>query len=686
MCRLSVRLLAALLAALAAPASSIRAAEKGQQSGQTAQGKSQPEPGAMHESVLFDESVPEVFSASRYLQPAAEAPASVTVLRGEMLRARGVRTVGEALRLVPGLFMHYDRIYEFAGFRGFALPGDFNTRVLVLLDGHVLNNSVATGGSNIGTDLGVDVSEIERIEIVKGPASSLYGGNAFLGTINIVTRRPVVEPGFETNLRYGSAGRRELAGGWGGALENGELWVGGRLLDASGDPLFFQEYDDPLTNDGATSGTDFDRSWAGRLLYRRGEFSMSAYATARNKGLPTAPFATTFDSSVNRNRDFRFFADGSYRFVLSPKLSVQARGFVDRYQFDDFLDYSSLGDPSFRDNGEDEYFGNEAQIDWRPGGRQHWLGGLLWEHHHARQVSGYRGQAALGRDLRSYSLSNLFIQDEIKAGKLATFVLGAHLHRHELFDSRLSPRAAVILTPRGRNRWKVLYNEGFRPPTLFEAYFDDGTDFISNPGLEPERARTFEVVLEHKLNRPMSLNASVYRSRYEDLIQQIEIDIDPGPTTEFRSQFQNLEDVRSQGAEVSLDFQAGRTISGRFSLAAQRAESRSGRRLVNSPAWLGGLLLELPVRDLFSAALDLHYVGSRQAEIALADGGTRVDDYLLANLTLRTRRLLRGTELALSVYNLLDADYEDVVAPDHLPLATVRQDGRSLRFSLQHRF
>jgi len=156
--------------------------------------------GALSESLVFED-VPEVFSASRYLQPASEAPASVTVLSGDTLRGHGVRTVGEALRLVPGLFMHYDRIYEFAGFRGFALPGDFNTRILVLLDGHTLNNSVVTGGSNIGTDLGIDMSEVERIEVIKGPASSLYGGNAFLGTINIVTRRPVVKPGVEGRLQ-----------------------------------------------------------------------------------------------------------------------------------------------------------------------------------------------------------------------------------------------------------------------------------------------------------------------------------------------------------------------------------------------------------------------------------------------------------------------------------------------------
>jgi iron complex outermembrane receptor protein len=668
--------------ALAAPA---RAAPQPQRSPQeeTAAG----ERPALSESLVFDD-VPEVFSASRYLQPASEAPASVTALAGDTLRGQGVRTVGEALRLAPGLFMHYDRIYEFAGFRGFALPGDFNTRILVLLDGHTLNNSVVTGGSNIGTDLGIDMTEVERIEIIRGPASSLYGGNAFLGTINIVTRRPVVKPGVDTALRYGSFGRLEAAAAWsGGFSDGGEMWVGARLQDIDGDSLYFPDYDDPLTNDGTAERSDFDRAWSGRALYRRGGFSLSAYAAARDKGLPTAPFATTFNSRLNRNRDFRAFVDASYRWALRPDLSVQARGYVDRYQFDDFLDYSSSGGGLFRDNGEDSFVGAEGQIDWRTGKRQHWLGGFTFENHHARQVSGERGSPPNARDLREYYLHNLFVQDEIRASGALTLVLGAHLHSHELFESRLSPRVAAVLTPKGKTRWKLLYNEGFRSPTLFEAFFEDGLDFIANADLRPETVRTGEVVLERPLGKRLQLQASAYRSKARDLIQQIEVDIDPGAGTDFRSQFQNIYDASAYGIETGLDFRIGSTIGGSASAVYQRVTSdATGRRLVNSPAWVANLLLEAPVRGLFTAALHAQYVGRRATEVPLPDGASEVDDYALVNLTLRTQRLLPGCEVALSAYNLFDADYDDPVAPDHLPLAAARQDGRAFRLSIQRRF
>jgi outer membrane receptor protein involved in Fe transport len=70
----------------------------------------------------------------------------------------------------------------------------------------------------------------------------------------------------------------------------------------------------------------------------------------------------------------------------------------------------------------------------------------------------------------------------------------------------------------------------------------------------------------------------------------------------------------------------------------------------------------------------------------MPDGSTEVNDYALVNLTLRTQLLLPGCDLALSVYNLFDADYDDPVAPDHLPLAAARQDGRAFRLSIQRRF
>ncbi|MFL5318855.1 MAG: PEGA domain-containing protein, partial [Myxococcaceae bacterium] len=130
---------------------------------------------------------PPVQAASKRLLSVDEAPASTTVISAEELRAFGYTTVADALQAVRGVYLSYDRQYQYLGVRGFSPPGDLNTRVLVLWDGHAMND-VWAGQGYAGRDLTADLSEIERIEVVRGPGSALYGSGAFFAVINVVPR------------------------------------------------------------------------------------------------------------------------------------------------------------------------------------------------------------------------------------------------------------------------------------------------------------------------------------------------------------------------------------------------------------------------------------------------------------------------------------------------------------------
>ena len=130
-----------------------------------------------------------VYSASRYSQPVSQAPASVTIVTHEEIERYGYRTLGDLLRSVPGFYVPYDRLYGYVGVRGFANPGDYNTRVLLLVDGHRVNDSIYQQAT-LGTEFPVDIDMVERVEVIRGPASSLYGTNAVFGVINVITRTP----------------------------------------------------------------------------------------------------------------------------------------------------------------------------------------------------------------------------------------------------------------------------------------------------------------------------------------------------------------------------------------------------------------------------------------------------------------------------------------------------------------
>ena len=114
----------------------------------------------------------EVYSASRYVQKASDAPASVTVISAADIRDHGWRTLGAIARSVRGMYVSYDRNYSYLGERGFLRPGDYNTRFLLQVDGNRINDSVYDQAP-IGNEFPLDLDLIERIEFVPGPGSSI---------------------------------------------------------------------------------------------------------------------------------------------------------------------------------------------------------------------------------------------------------------------------------------------------------------------------------------------------------------------------------------------------------------------------------------------------------------------------------------------------------------------------------
>src|ERR1700735_3451228 len=137
---------------------------------------------------LMSISVDSVYGAPGFKQKVAEAPASVTIVTSEEIQRYGYRTLADILRNVPGFYVSYDRNYSYLGVRGFGLPGQYNDSIALLVDGHRLNDNIY-GGNLIGTDFPVDVDLIDRVEVIRGPNSSLYVASAFLGVVNIITKR-----------------------------------------------------------------------------------------------------------------------------------------------------------------------------------------------------------------------------------------------------------------------------------------------------------------------------------------------------------------------------------------------------------------------------------------------------------------------------------------------------------------
>jgi len=148
-----------------------------------------PPPDVMDMSLedLMKVDIDSVYGASGYKQKVSDAPASITIITGDEIKRYGYRTLADVMRDVPGFYVTYDRNYSYLGVRGFGRPGDYNSRILLFVDGHQTNDDIYDQ-AYIGTDFPVDVDLIDRIEVIKGPNSSRFLASALLGVINIVTK------------------------------------------------------------------------------------------------------------------------------------------------------------------------------------------------------------------------------------------------------------------------------------------------------------------------------------------------------------------------------------------------------------------------------------------------------------------------------------------------------------------
>ncbi len=180
--------------------------------------------------------------------------------------------------------------------RGVNRPGDFGGRILILVDGLRLNEPISDG-VGVLTDFPIDVDLIERVEVIRGPGSALYGNNAFFAVINVITRTGGDVNGVEASGEIGSLDTYKGRLTYGHVFKNGlSLLLTGTLFDSAGnDRLYFKEFDQPINNRGLAEGRDDDSFESAGLTLSYKDFTLQGGYVSRRKEVPTAPFGTIFN-------------------------------------------------------------------------------------------------------------------------------------------------------------------------------------------------------------------------------------------------------------------------------------------------------------------------------------------------------------------------------------------------------
>jgi len=234
-----------------------------------------------------------VYGASKFGQKVTRAPSSVTIVTADEIQKYGYRTLADLLRSVPGFYLSYDRQDTYIGVRGISRPSDYNTLVLTLIDGHRVNENVYDG-TYIDGEFLLDIDLIDRVEIIRGPGSSLYGTDAFFAVINIITKRGRDVHGTEVAVSGGGQETYHGRVSYGQQFKNGlELLLSETFNDSKGNrELFFPEFNSPATNFGIARDADASRFHNTFVSAAYRDFAFRAVYDSWEKHIPTASYTT----------------------------------------------------------------------------------------------------------------------------------------------------------------------------------------------------------------------------------------------------------------------------------------------------------------------------------------------------------------------------------------------------------
>ena len=632
---------------------------------------------------LMSIEIDSVSGVSGFKQKVTEAPASVTIITSEEIQRYGYRTLADILRNVRGFYVSNDRNYSYLGVRGYGLPGDYNSRITLLVDGHRLNDNIFDAAL-IGTEFPIDVDLIDRVEVIRGPNSSLYIASAFLGVINIITKRGRDSEKVSVAGSAASYGTYQGRVTYGNQLKSGlELLLSGSFYDSHGqNQLFFPQFDSPANNNGIAVNADDDESHQLLANLSWGHFTLHGVYGSRDKGIPTAPFGSVFNVTGTHTIDARAYLDLQYDHQLGSGWSLTNRLYYDQFNNDGtyIYDYSASGGPSRVMNknfAHGKWWGDEVAFSKQVFGRQRLTFGSEFRDNFQQNQGNYDLQPFVQyfSSYRSSSIFSFYAQDEIHLRKNLVLNLGLRYDHYSTFGSTTNPRAALIYSPWEKSTFKLLYGQSFRAPNFFELYYAaPGNE--GNPSLKPETVKTIELVWEQYFANHFRTTISGF---YYPIHRLIGEQVDPA---NGNAVFTNAGSLDLQGVDFELARKLPGGVEGAVSYSFQNGRSPSTPMpLTNSPKHLVQASLSVPVfQQKVFASMDLQYVSKR---VTLT--GQYAAAYVVPNFTLFSRNFFKGWELSASLYNAFNQKYADP-GGNGLAEDVIFQDGRNFRIKVGYKF
>ncbi len=644
---------------------------------------------------------------TRHEIPISKAPGIVTVITAKQIKQMGFRTLVDFLKTVPGFDITMDELGE----RNVIARGvGFGEKVKILIDGHSVN--APWGGSVYFTFYDLVVENIKRIEIIRGPGSALYGQNAFLGVVNVVTKDTEDLDGLQLTATGGSFDTQNyniLLG-----KEYGDLKISGFIdyFDTEGhsrtierDILFPASFSkSPGSSQNKKEKTDLNI----KISYKNLELK-SKYMKKRREGYVGVGNALNDDTDLDHTY---FFSELVYKLALSEKLNMITKGYYDQYNYDTVLSpfpngftrpFTGIGLVTFPNGitGHTQFkqhtIGIDNQFNYNVFDGNKLTFGFQYEWIKQRDVKfstnfhplffvdpttgapftstrDFTHTLPVTRDA-TRQIYSFYLQDEWNITKDIDLTMGVRYDHFTRFGSTTNPRLGLVWRFMEDAHLKFLFATAYRAPSFGEMFIINNPVQVGNTHLDPEKVNTYEVDLGYNFSKHIRGNIDCFYSRIRD---RIALDTSTTP-----DKTQNMGGARVLGVETEIKVDFGKENYVYANYTYQDVQDTDRDRLPFVPIHKANFGINIGLWKYVNANMHTFISGRRPRESGDARGS--LPSYALVNLSFIGKNFLDNFEVRGSVLNLLDKDYND---PSDIGTVSsdFPQQGRSFMIELRYKY